>query len=310
MTWSQYDSDGNLKDIGATGATGAAGAAGATGPAGQSGSGIITDDPWIDEFIQKGSINLANEVYGNLPVGNLNGGSGAVAGTYWRGDGIWAPIGSTGSGPDGPTPDPTQDTGSPELFLMPDSATSVNGNVLGTATAGTSQVSDVDGPWVRHTGSVDGTIVQYRTSNTQVMPDANVTFWSRIRTGGDITNIRIWLGFCSGAFTNVDTFAANGIAIRYSTVAGDGGWVGVCRSVATGLQSVTATITGIAINTKYNINITVSGNGTLVTFTVNGNQQTLATNIPTGVMHLFGTAVVRVSTANKILDVKYIKLWR
>jgi hypothetical protein len=124
---------------------------------------------------------------------------------------------------------------------------------------------------------------------------ADPVAWFRIRTGSDISNVRIWVGLANQNLANQDSSATTNIAaFRYSTVAGDGGWVGVTQA-ATANFTVSSTVAAIAASTEYLLRIRVSGDGTAIHFSVDGGtEQTITTDLPTTTVAL--NAVVKVTT--------------
>jgi hypothetical protein len=109
---------------------------------------------------------------------------------------------------------------------------------------------------------INGTIPILRWSN-------DPAYRCRMKTGPDVTSIRLNYGLFTATTMNADGGTATCAIFRFSTVAGDTNWQAITND---GSATGTITDTGIAVaaSTEYELAIIPSGDGTTAKFYING----------------------------------------
>jgi hypothetical protein len=167
-------------------------------------------------------------------------------------------------------------------------------------------VQDATSTWRRFSTSANGSVSGYRTT-PMCWLDHNPTLRIKIRTGASVAAVRYWIIFNNnaGAFlSNSDNQAAlKGFGLRFSTAAGDAGWVPWTSDGTT--QTIGGSILAVAASTVYTITMKLTG--TAIAYTINASTGTAT--LPAGAQGAsmrFNAEVMALAASQKILDVTAI----
>jgi len=177
-----------------------------------------------------------------------------------------------------------------------------------TVTVTASESNDVDSTYVNHAAAATAGTATGIISVTfdLVRTGYNPSFMALIRTGADITNVRIWVGLFSAAPTLDQLGAIQGVAFRFATGVPDSGWVGVTSNGVT--PRVTPEIAPIAVNSRYLMKLRVDNTAGIAYFSINdGAEVSLNTNLPPATTELgYGVRIITTTATAKSIKISRV----